>query len=250
VDSPIIPEEVLGRPRASDVVRAALRTYRERFWRVAGTAFAVFGIVAVVDAIATVLVIDRHVSRPIGAVITSTVAAVFAGVGVVVYAGILDKVVGAHLHGHPDLTLKQIWRALPLRRLIAADFVLALATVVGLALFVVPGIVVFTLWSLVGPVITIEDRAVASALGRSCQLVRSSFWLTFWLVTVPLEVEQAALHAIQYTEIFEHPLVPAFLINGLLGMVIGSIVGLVEVVLAYELIARPPATRTRSAIVE
>jgi hypothetical protein len=217
---------------------------------VAGTAFAVFGIVAVVDAIATVLVIDRHVSRPIGAVITSTVAAVFAGVGVVVYAGILDKVVGAHLHGHPDLTLKQIWRALPLRRLIAADFVLALATVVGLALFVVPGIVVFTLWSLVGPVITIEDRAVASALGRSCQLVRSSFWLTFWLVTVPLEVEQAALHAIQYTEIFEHPLVPAFLINGLLGMVIGSIVGLVEVVLAYELIARPPATRTRSAIVE
>ena len=90
----------------------------------------------------------------------------------------------------------------------------------------------------------------ASALGRSWQLVRSSFWLTFWLVTVPLEVEQAALHAIQYTEIFEHPLVPAFLINGLLGMVIGSIVGLVEVVLAYELIARPPATRTRSAIVE
>ena len=46
------------------------------------------------------------------------------------------------------------------------------------------------------------------------------------LVTVPLEIEQAALHAIHYTEIFEHPLVPAFLLNGLLGMVIGSIVGL------------------------
>jgi len=249
VESPIIPEEVLGRPRASDIVRAALRTYRERFWRVAGTAFTVFGIVAVVDAIATVLVVDRHVSRPIGALITSSVAAVFAMVGVVVYAGILDKVVGAHLHGHPDLTLKEIWRALPLRRLIAADVVLAIATVVGLALLVVPGIVLFTLWSLVGPVITIEDRAVASAFGRSWQLVRPAFWLTFWLVTVPLQVEQAALHAIHYTEIFEHPLVPAFLINGLLGMVIGSIVGLVEVVLAYELIARPPATRTSSAIV-
>ena len=46
------------------------------------------------------------------------------------------------------------------------------------------------------------------------------------------------LHAIHYTDIFEHPLVPAFLLNGLLGMVIGSVVGLVEVVLAYELIAR------------
>jgi hypothetical protein len=246
-ESPIIPEVIPGRPRASDVLRAALRTYRERFWRVAGTAFTVFGIVAVVDAIATVLVIDRHVSRPIGAAITSTAAAVFAMVGVVVYAGILDKVVGAHLHGHPDLTVKEIWRVLPLRRLVGADVVLAFATVAGLALFVVPGIAIFTLWSLVGPVITIEDRAVRPALGRSWQLVRSAFWLTFWLVTIPLEIEQAALHAIHYTEIFEHPLVPAFLINGLLGMVIGSIVGLIEVVLAYELIARSPAATRASS---
>ena len=154
------------------------------------------------------------------------------------YAGILDKVVGAHLHGHPDLDLGEIWAVLPLGRLIGADVVLAARPWSGFALFVVPGIVVFTLWSLVGPVITIEDRPCGSAFGRSWQLVRPNFWLTLALVTVPLEVEQAALHAIQYTEIFEHPLVPAFLLNGLLGMVIGSVVGLVEVVLAYELIAR------------
>jgi hypothetical protein len=55
---------------------------------------------------------------------------------------------------------------------------------------------------------------------------------------VPLQIEESVLHAIHYTEIFEHPLVPAFLLNGLLGMVVGSIVGLVEVVMAYELIAR------------
>ena len=221
-----------------DVFGAALRTYRERFWRVAGTAFIVFGTVAAVDALATVLVIDRHVSRPVGATITSTLAAVFAMGGVVVYAGILDKVVGAHLHGHPDLSVREIWRVLPLGRLIGADVLLALATLVGLALFVVPGVIVFTLWSLVGPVITIEDRSVVSALRRSQQLVRPCFWLTLGLVTVPLQFEQAVLHAIHYTEIFEHPLVPAFLLNGLLGMVIGSVVGLVEVVLAYDLIAR------------
>ena len=94
-----------GRPRLGDVVGAALRTYRERFWRVAGTAFVVFGAVAAIDALATVLVIDRHVSRPVGAAITSAASAVFSMVGVVVYAGILDKVVGAHLHGHPDLSV-------------------------------------------------------------------------------------------------------------------------------------------------
>jgi hypothetical protein len=234
----MIPDEISGNPRPADVVRTAFRTYRERFWRVAGTAFVVFGIVAVGDSIATVLVIDQHVSRPIGAVITSTAAAVFAMVGVVIYAGILDKVVGAHLHGHPDLTFRQIWHVLPLKRLIGADVVFATATLVGLALFVVPGVFIFTMWSLVGPVITIEDRAVGAALGRSWQLVRPCFWLTFLLVTLPLQVEETVLHAIHYTEIFEHPLVPAFLLNGLLGMVVGSIVGLIEVVLAYELIAR------------
>ena len=158
--------------------------------------------------------------------------------GVVVYAGILDKVVGAHLHGHPDLSLREIWRVLPLGRLAAADVLLALATLAGTALFVIPGVVIFTMWSLVGPVITIEDRAVASAFTRSWQLVRHHFWLTLFLVTVPLQLEQAVLHAIHYTELFDHPLVPAFLINGLLGMLISSVVGLVEVVLAYELIAR------------
>ena len=234
----IVPEQARGRLRVREVLGAALRTYRERFWRVAGTAFVVFGAVAAVDAFATVLVIDRHVSRPYGAGITSTVSAVFAMVGVVVYAGILDKVVGAHLHGHPDLSVREIWHVLPLGRLIVADVALALATLVGLAVFVVPGVIIFTLWSLVGPVITIEDRAVRSALRRSWQLVRPHFWLVLVLVTIPLQVEQAVLHAIHYAEIFEHPLVPAFLLNGLLGMVIGSVVGLIEVVLAYELIAR------------
>ena len=243
----ILPDEMHGPPRPREVIGAALRTYRERFWRVAGTAFVVFGSVAVIDAVASVFVID-HVSRPVGVAIASTAAGVFAMVGVVVYAGVLDKVVGAHLHGHPDLTVREIWSVLPLGRLVAADVLLAIATLVGLALFVVPGAVAFTLWSLVGPIITIEDRSVTSAFTRSWQLVRPRFWLTLCLVTLPLQVEQAALHAIQYTEVFDHPVLPAFLLNGLLGMVIGSVVGLVEVVLAYELIARTRVQMTADRV--
>jgi hypothetical protein len=241
----IVPETVYGSPRARDVLRAAARTYRERFLHVAGLAFVVFGAVAAIDAIATVLVVD-HVSWRAGAALASVAAGVLTMAGVVVYAGILDKVVGAHLHGHPDLTVREIWRVLPLRRLVAADVLLAIATLAGLALFVVPGVIVFTLWSLVGPVITIEDRSVTSAFRRSWRLVRPSFWLTLVLVTLPLQVEETVLHAIHYTEIFDHPVVPAFLLNGLLGMVIGSIVGLVEVVLTYELIAADRGSRDRS----
>jgi hypothetical protein len=239
----ILPSEPTGRVRARSVIRAAMRTYREEFRRVASIAFVVFGTVAAIDAVAVVLVADRHVPRPLGAAFVSLVAGVFTMAGVVVYAGILDKVVGAHLHGHPDLTLREITRVLPLHRLIGADVVLAVATVIGLALFVVPGVIIFTMWSLVGPVITIEDRSVRSALARSWQLVRGHFWLTFFLVTLPLQVEETVLHAIHYAEVFDHPLVPAFLVNGLLGMVVGSIVGLVEVVLAYDLIASADPTR-------
>ncbi len=72
----------------------------------------------------------------------------------------------------PSSSIGEIWTVLPLGRLVAADVVLAIATLVGLALFVVPGVIVFTLWSLVGPVITIEDRPVGSAFRRSWQLVR------------------------------------------------------------------------------
>jgi hypothetical protein len=200
----------------------------------------VFGSVAVIDAVAAILIVE-HISSELGDVIASSAAAVFAMVGVVVYAGILDKVVGSHLHGDPDLSRSEIWDVLPLGRLVGADLLLTLATLATVAVFVIPGVIVFTLWSLVGPLITIEDRSVRSAFGRSYRLVRPNFWLALILVTVPLEIEQAALHAIDYTALFDHPVVPAFVFNGLLGMVIGSVIGLVEVVLAYEVIAQDKA---------
>src|SRR5262249_41657220 len=112
--------EVTAQPlRASAIVGTALRTYRERFARVAGTAFVVFGAVAGVDAVAVVLVVD-HVSSPTGDALASVAAAVFGTVGVVIYAGILDKVVGSYLHGHPDVDLRHVWRVLPLGRLVLA----------------------------------------------------------------------------------------------------------------------------------
>ncbi len=235
------------RLRPAAVVRAACSTYRARFARVAGTAFVVFGTVAVVDVAVTVLAAE-HVSRPLGAAVTLAIGAVFSMVGVVVYAGIVDRVVGTHRHGHAEVSLHDTIRSIPLGRLIVADVVLALATLVGLALFVVPGILIFTAWVLVGPVIAIERLAVKPALRRSAHLVRTHFWLTLLLVTLPIQVEQAVLHWIHYEEVFGHPLVPALVLNGVLGMTVGAIVGLVEVVLTDDLIDEDAArAASRSA---
>jgi len=223
-----------------EVLRTALRTYREEFRRVAGTAFVVFGVIALIDAFCVVLVVDKHVSHPVGALLVSALASVTGMVGVVFYAGVLDKVVGSHLHGHPDIPMRDMWKVLPLGRLAIADLVLALGTVIGLALGVVPAMILFTFWSLVGPVITMEDQGVIASFRRSGQLVRRAFWRTVLLVTLPLQIEQGVLHAIHYAEVFDHPLVPAFLLNGLLGAAIGSLVGLIEVLMADELIAQVP----------
>jgi hypothetical protein len=231
-----------GRIARRRVVAQAALVYRTQFRRVASTALVVFGFVGAIDTIAVILVVDDHVSRPVGSAITSLVAAVLGMVGIVFYAGALDKVVDANMHGHPEPTIREIWHALPLRRLAVADVLLALMTLAGLALGVVPGVVVFTLFCVVGPVITIEDRPVLDALRRSVSLTRRAFWSTLVLVTVPVQFEHAVLHAIHYTEVFDHPVVPAILLNGALGAAIASFVGLVEVVLAHRLIARDATT--------
>ena len=67
----VASEGALGRHIARHVISAALRTYREQFPRVASTAFIVFGAVAAVDALSVVLVVDHHVTRPIGAAVVS-----------------------------------------------------------------------------------------------------------------------------------------------------------------------------------
>ena len=71
------------------IVGLALRTYRQQFGRVATTAFVVFGAVATIDAVTVVLVVDRHVSRPAGAALTSVIGGVVAMVGVVIYPGVV-----------------------------------------------------------------------------------------------------------------------------------------------------------------
>jgi hypothetical protein len=220
------------------VIRGALRTYREQFARVAGTAFVVFGLIAAIDVVVAVLVADHHVSHPVAAALASGMAGVMAMAGVVLYAGILDRVVGAHLHGHPDAPIPEIVRQLPLGRLVVADLLLAIAMLAGSALGVIPGVLLFTFFCLVGPIVNIEDRAVLDAFRRSAELVRPAFWITLCLVTLPIAIEQGALHAIEYTAVFDHPIVPALLLNGLLGAAVGSFAGLLEVVLAHALIRR------------
>ncbi len=77
---------------------------------------------------------------------------------------------------------------------------------------------------------------------RSAAFVRPHFWLVFLLVSVPIFLEHQAVHWAEDI-LLGHALVEVFLLQGIVGMIVGSFVGLVEVNVAYKLeLAHPVPT--------
>jgi hypothetical protein len=219
------------------VLAAAARTYRRRFGVIVGAALVVFGLSATVDVL-TDFLSDEFGDNP-GLVALLLTVAGLAVFGTEFFAGLMDRVAGQEERGHPRESLGHILRTLPYGRLIVADVLLALLTILfSLALFI-PGIIFFTFHSLVGPVVVMEGRKVRSAFRRSRQLVRGHFWLVFLLVTLPILFEENVVHGI--VEAFESlgP-VAVFVVNTLAGAAVGSIVAVIEVTLAHRLAIRKP----------
>jgi hypothetical protein len=232
-DAPHAELEHSPRLHPNTVARTAWRILRERPRRVAGTAAVVFGITAWVNAVIEVTIIEPADSLAVDAV-AGIFAAAVSTYGIVFYAGLLDLVLRSYLEGKPDLPLRQALSKLPLTRLLLADLVLIVASAGGALLLVIPGIIVFTLLCLVGPLIVSEDLDVFAGLRRSYHLVRPHFWMTLCLVTIPFLIEDQLLHGIDLW-LYGHRLLGAFCISALIGATIGAAVGLLEVVLAHEL---------------
>jgi hypothetical protein len=80
------------------------------------------------------------------------------------------------------------------RVLVAALVSVSLATA-ATVLLVVPGVWLYTRWSLSTPVICKEDMGPVSSLKRSSALVRGHFWFVLGTATLAFVSEEAAIHA-------------------------------------------------------
>jgi hypothetical protein len=80
------------------------------------------------------------------------------------------------------------------RVLVAALVSVSLATA-ATVLLVVPGVWLYTRWSLSTPVICKEDMGPVSSLKRSSALVRGRFWFVLGTATLAFVSEEAAIHA-------------------------------------------------------
>jgi hypothetical protein len=82
-----------------------------------------------------------------------------------------------------------VWRTL------AAGLVTLVTTGVAAGLLVIPGVWLYTRWSLAIPAIRHEDLGPTDAFKRSNALVRSRFWFVFATATLAFLMEEALVHA-------------------------------------------------------
>ena len=220
------------RVSARRVLRDVGESYRHRFGRVVIAAALVFGLTAVVGAAIQDL---THRAEPNFAVyVVALTGTAMSQVGITFYAGLLDKVVGEFELGEDPEPVLHVLRTLPYGSLIVADILITAVTALGLVLLVIPGLVVFTLLAITGPVINIEHLSALRGMRRSAELVRHHFWLVFLLVAIPIGLEHQIIDLADEL-VLHHSLIEVFLVQGILGMIVGSFVGLVEVNVAYAL---------------
>jgi hypothetical protein len=80
------------------------------------------------------------------------------------------------------------------RVLVAALVTVSLASA-ATVLLVVPGMWLYTRWSLAVPVICKENMGAVSSLKRSSALVRGRFWFVLGTATLAFVMEEAVIHA-------------------------------------------------------
>ncbi|HZB24115.1 MAG TPA: glycerophosphoryl diester phosphodiesterase membrane domain-containing protein, partial [Gaiellaceae bacterium] len=92
--------------------------------------------------------------------------------------------------GRADLSIADTYRRVQPRlpAIIAAGLLAGLGIILGLILFVVPGLFLLTIWSLIIPAIVLEGKSAGDAFGRSRELVRGNGWSVFGVIVLSVLV--------------------------------------------------------------
>jgi hypothetical protein len=218
------------------VIGGALGLYRMIPGRIALTAAVVFlpidGVTIFLHGTSTHLLEIRHTGL---ALVAEAIAAFLITAGQVFLAGVLDDLVGERLENRPSLSVAEAFRQLRLRRLIVADMLVSISAGVAALAFVIPGIIVFALFGIVGSIINVEDRGIVDSMRRSARLVRPHLWVACAVIVVPFGVE---LGVENWFLSFAHavPWLATLVVGVVLSVTMRAMIGLLEVILGHSLI--------------
>jgi hypothetical protein len=230
-----------------ELLSMAWRTFRMEPGRVVIPGLVIFALDAIQATIYIELSADHH------GLLSALSAFVFSAstLGLTFYSGMLERLVGSVERGEPAQPVLEVIRTLPWVRLLLAEVVLAAIDIVASVLVVVPGLLVDTLFALVGPLINLLDCSVPDAFRRSVRVVWPHFFLVFLLITFPLAFEHGVLELVAKTVHDEQTWV-IFVSTFIVGDLFGMTLGLMEVTLAERLVRGahgplpPPVPRSSS----
>lgn len=225
------------------VLREAAGMFRRHYLRVAVVALVLFVppplLAEAIGRLRDLLEADPGLIRGLGYGIGLLVAVLINLLGPVVYAGYLDEAVGHEYFKGRKQHFGTVIRTLPWGRLLVADLILILGTVAGLAILVLPGLVWMTLFGLVGPVIVQERHGIIDGFTRTFRLSRPA-WRMILVLVVGFIAMELVIHEFVH-QLFHHTALWLQIASAwVVSAVIGGVVGLIEVALATELMARDP----------
>jgi hypothetical protein len=165
------------RIRVGDVISETFSIYGQNFGALIGSAIVVFVVVGLVAGVLQG-----------GGLILVLLAAALRLAGHALYTGFVVKLVQDVRDGRRDEGVGDLVSA-------AAPFILALigfgilfglGVTIGFLLFIVPGLILITFWSVGAPAIVVEGIGPIDAFGRSWRLVRGDAWAVFGTLLVVL----------------------------------------------------------------
>ena len=159
-----------------DVLDQAFDLYKAHWKHLIGVALAFYLVASAVVLVLTLLF--GYYGVIAGAVVVL--------IGVFWLTGALIEAVADIRDGRADLSLTETFarvgpRVLPL---LGGSILAAVAILLGLALFIVPGLILLTWWSLFSAAIVLEGRGVFESFGRSRELVRGNGWSVFGVLVI------------------------------------------------------------------
>lgn len=157
------------------VARRVFEIYRDNAAVLLPTAAVIF----LLEAIITGLVLT-------GGFVLALVAWAVELVAITFYTGMVVALVRDIQDGRRDSSVGELFRfvAPVVLVLIAVGLLRGIGTVVGLALLIVPGLFLLTIWAVAAPVVVLERSGVLSAFSRSWQLVRGNGWPVFGAIVL------------------------------------------------------------------
>ena len=164
------------------VLGEAWDLYRRFLWQFFLTALVVFAVLDLLSALAGAAAGDGAAAG----IFWGLIAFVIGIVGYFWVQGALVELVHDVRDGRADRSIGETYVAVQPRlpALIAAGILAALGIGVGLILFIVPGLFLLTIWSMLVPVIVIEGRAAGESFSRSREIVRGHGWPVFGLILI------------------------------------------------------------------